>query len=58
MNNYRENKLRKIKISSDPKDWRNTKNILGMYKENTEYPDLTLGDKKAVTNDGKVKLFK
>ena len=62
INNYREkqweNKLRKIKISSDQKDWRNIKNILGMEKEKTEYPDLTLGNKKAVTNEEKVKLFK
>ena len=53
-----ENKLKKIKISTDPKDWRNIKNILGMEKEKSEYPDLTLGNKKAVTNEEKVKLFK
>ena len=29
-----------------------------MEKEKTEYPDLTLGNKKAVTNEEKVKLFK
>ena len=50
INNYREkqweNKLRKIKISSDPKDWLNIENIIGMEKEKTEYPDLTLGNKK------------
>ena len=36
INNYREkqweNKLRKIKISSDPKDWRNIKNTLRWKK--------------------------
>ena len=62
INNYREkqleNKLRKIKILYDPKDWRNIKNILGVEKKKTEYPDLTLGNKKAVTNEEKVKLFK
>ena len=60
--NYREkqweNKLRKIKVSSDPKDWRNIKNILGMEKDKIKYPDLTLGNKKAMTNEEKVKLFK
>ena len=29
-----------------------------MKKEKTEYPDLTLVNKKAVTNEDKVKLFK
>ena len=29
-----------------------------MEKEKTEYPDLTLGNKKAVTNEEKLKLFK
>ena len=28
-----------------------------MEKEKTEYPDLTLDNKKAVTNEEKVKLF-
>ena len=32
-----ENKLKKVRISSDPKHWRNIKNILGMEKEKTEY---------------------
>ena len=40
INNYREkqreNKLRRVRISSDPKDWQNIKNILGMEKEKTE----------------------
>ena len=27
-----ENKLKKVRISSDPKDWRNIKNIPGMEK--------------------------
>ena len=63
INNYREkqweNKLRKIKISSDPKDWRNIKNILGMEKEKIKYPDLTLGNRKATTKSFlKTVLFK
>ena len=54
INNY----LNYLKISSDPKNWRNIKNIIGMEKEKIEYPDLTLGNKKATTNAEKVKLFK
>ena len=54
INNY----LNYLKISSDPKNWRNIKNIIGMEKEKIEYPDLTLGNKKATTNAKKVKLFK
>ena len=29
-----------------------------MEKEKTEYPDLTMGNKKAIANEEKVKLFK
>ena len=62
VNDYRdkqwENKLKKIRILSDPKDWRNIKNILGMGKDKTEYPELTLDNKKATTNEEKTKLFK
>ena len=54
INNY----LNYLKISSDPKNWRNIKNIIGMEKEKIEYPDLTLGNKKATTNAENVKLFK
>ena len=54
INNY----LNYLKNSSDPKNWRNIKNIIGMEKEKIEYPDLTLGNKKATTNAEKVKLFK
>ena len=36
----------------------NILNILRMEKEETEYPDLTLGNKKAKTNKDKLKLFK
>ena len=53
-----ENKLKKIKILSDPKDWQNIKNILGMDKEKTEYPELRLNNKKATTIEEKVELFK
>ena len=34
------NKLRKIKILSDSKDWPNIKNMLGMEKEKIKYPQL------------------
>ena len=54
INNY----LNYLKISSDPKNWRNIKNIIGMEKEKIEYPDLTLGNKKATSNEEKVNLFK
>ena len=36
----------------------NILNILRMEKEKTEYPDLTLGNKKTKTNKDKLKLFK
>ena len=29
-----------------------------MEKEKTEYPDITLGNKKTTTNEEKIKLFK
>lgn len=62
VNDYRdkqwENKLKKIRILSDPKDWRNINNILGMGKDKTEYPELTLDNKKATTNEEKAKSFK
>ena len=62
MNDYREkqreNKLKRVRISSDPKDWWNIKNVLGMEKEKTEYPELTLNNKKATTNEEKSVLFK
>ena len=56
-NNGRIN-FKKIRISSDPKNWRNIKKILGMGEEKTEYPELTLCDKKASTNEEKAKLLK
>ena len=62
INNYREkqwgNKLKRVRISSDPKDWRNIKKILGMEKEKSEYPGLTLDNKKTTANEEKAILFK
>lgn len=38
------------KISSNPKDWHNVDNNLGLAKEKIEYPELKLDDKKATTD--------
>ena len=60
--NYRdkewESKLKKIKNSSDLKDWHNIKNILGFAKLKIEYPKLKLGNKKASIDKKKPKLLK
>ena len=42
--------LKNNKISSDPKDWHNVDNILGLANKKIEYPQLKLDDKKATTD--------
>ena len=53
-----EKKFKKVKISSNAKDWKEIKNILGLGKSKLTYPDFIKEDgKKVVTDEEKIKLL-
>ena len=51
-------KLRKVKVSSNAEDWKESKIVLRLGKDKLLYPDLVGSEsKKVVTDKENIKLF-